>query len=593
MRVSIPSVLSGKAASLKLHCAAGLTLITTALLLMLALTTGCGSTPPLPPTDAQDACPLSAATFAGWFESGSVTLNGAVNPANSLNSLVPNCGFYQWSEQMFLWLNSPAPSAYGGGAHIFDSPAFYDVSPPDASGNRTFLPHTTNMIHAFPLRMAQRGPHRLPVIVDRLGQLREILPSPPGVKAQIRDQSGNVVEIAHARWEQGRLVLLDKEGKTIAARMAGPVQPVERPAAGKKQLTLEEQPTIARKFVIDGIPIFVDPSLAVIDVEQGQAGDDSVLEAQTTANGSLVYYATMVNDVYAYFLTGTKDGAITTTPPNQFPTTATDLTNTINFAMAHGKPNPPFPDPNALAIEVKSSWVEATGLPNLSSYITMTATVPEYTHTSSTTWTQTGQKTIQLAMVGMHVVGSTLGHPEMVWATFEHTGNTPLAPYTYNSTSGPKTVTSPSFSWLFAASGATTGFNNPHMTFVSGTPNTIQAVSPFTISPSDTNRVEPWGIAGSNAGSNTQVISMNNHVLSMLASGDLRANYVMTGATWTPGGTNPTPTNNGVGTNLLANTTMETYAQGSNCFSCHSNFGATPNATTDTSHVFAGLQPLF
>ena len=102
------------------------------------LSTGCVTPPPVP-TDAQDACPLPAATFAGWFQSGSISLDGVVNPANSLLNLTPNCGFYQWSEQMFMWATSPAPPSYGGGAHIFDSPGFFDVSPPDASGNRTFL----------------------------------------------------------------------------------------------------------------------------------------------------------------------------------------------------------------------------------------------------------------------------------------------------------------------------------------------------------------------------------------------------------------------------------------------------------------------
>lgn len=585
-----------------------------AAVLMLAFATGCNQSPPMPPTDAQDACPLSAATFNTWFQSGTVSLNGVVNPANSLNSPQPNCGFYSWSEQMFLWLTSPAPPTYGGGANIFDSPTFFDVSPPDASGNRTFIPHVANQIIPFPLplRFSQRGAHGLPVIIDRSRQFFEVAPPAANAKAMVRDQAGNVVEIAHAKREDGRLVLLDKDGKTISAQISKPgTAPFEqkppteqKPATGKKgagqKKPAAEQkvvnPLLATKFVIDNIPIFLDPSLAVIDVEQGQA-DSNVLEAQTTANGSLVYFATMVNDVYAYFLTGAKDGAITTNPSNQFPTSTTDLNNTINFAMVHGKPNPPFPDPNALAIEIKTAWVEAAGLPNLNTYITMTATIPTYTQNSSILWTQSGQKTVQLALVGIHVVGSTAGHPEMVWATFEHAGNDPIASYSYNSTSGPKTVNPSSFAWLFAASNATGNFNNPHMSFTQGTPNTINAntAGGFTISPSDTNRVEPWGIDGSNAGSNTEVISMNSHVLTMLASGDVRGNYVMTGATWTPGGSNPVPpNNNGVGTNLLANTTMETYQQGAtNCFSCHSNFGAAPNPTTDISHVFPGLKPLF
>jgi len=556
---------------------------------------GCQSAPL--PTDAQDACQLPAATFASWFESGSVSLNGVVNPADSTQNLVPNCGFYAWSEQMFMWLTSPAPSAYGGGAHIFDSPAFYDVSPPDASGNRTFIAHTPGLIRAFPLRAAQRGPHRLPVVIDRSGRLLEFNPPDPKLKPLVRDPSGKLVEIAHVRLENRRFILLDREGKVIQAQHAETVVP-----AAEKRVS---NALMVQKFLIDGIPIFLDPSLAVIDVEQGQAGDSSVLEAQTAANGSLVYYATMVNDVYAYFLTGVKDGAITTTTPGQFPTTLADLNSTIAFATAHGKGSPPFPDPHALAIEVKSSWVVAAGLPNLSSYITMTATIPTYAQANPNLWTPTGQQTVQLALVGMHVVGSTAGHPEMVWATFEHVNNTPAATYSYNSTSGTKQVTqNTSGTWLFAASGSSGPFNIAHMSFTgpSGTPsNTIQAEPTFTISPSDTLRSDPWGIDGSNTFSNTEVISMNDHVLGMMASGDIRGNYIMTGATWTPFGSPPSGLTPGVGTNRLSNTTMETYQQSaSNCFTCHQN-GLNPNGL---SHIFGGthdgpggantgLQPLF
>jgi hypothetical protein len=562
-----------------------LTLMAGAGLVMLLFVAGCPPpTPPPVPTDAQDACPLSAATFAGWFQSGSVSPNGVVNPANSLVNLAPDCGFYAWSEQMFMWLNSPAPTAYGGGTHIFDSPAFFDVSPPDATGNRTFIPHTAGLIRPFPLRAAQRGPHGLSVILTSSKQLLEVRPPDTKLQPLVRDPSGKLVEIAHIRLENGRPILLDRESKVIPAQHTGSVNPVDEQKQTSNLLIVQE-------FIIDRIPIFLDSSLAVIDVEQGQAGDSSVLEAQTAANGSLLYYATMVNDVYAFFLTGVKDGAITTTTPNQFPTTSTDLNNTIAFAMAHGKPNPPFPDPNALAIEIKSSWVLATGLPDLSSYITMTATIPTYDRTNPNLWTPTGQQTAQLAMVGMHVVGSTAGHPEMVWATFEHVGNTPVAMYSYNSSGGTQTVSqSTSGTWVFAANGSGGPFNVAHMFFTGPPSNNIQSSGTFTISPSDTLRSEPWGIDGGNSFSNTEVISMNEHVRGMMGSGDIRGNYTMTGATWTPFGSPPSGATPGVGTNRLTNTTMETYQQGvSNCFTCHQN-GLNPDGL---SHVYGGLKPLF
>lgn len=137
-------------------------------------------------------------------------------------------------------------------------------------------------------------------------------------------------------------------------------------------------------------------------------------------------------------------------------------------------------------------------------------------------------------------------------------------------------------------------FNKQHMSFAS--PD-IVAEPPFTVSPSDTIRWKAWGMpstATNATQSNTEVISMGNSVIGKLASGDIRSNYLMSGATWTIEGAVPTPVTQ-VGTNLLGNTTMETYQQGdstkaqgaSNCFGCHTS------NMTGLSHVFDELQPLF
>src|SRR4051794_21030864 len=91
---------------------------------------------PLPP-DAGSACAtsLTAAEFNSWFDAGFVTLDGLVKPADSvLFPNTPNCSFYKWSEQMFLWLTSPATPEYGGGGLVMNTPVFYDVSLPDADG---------------------------------------------------------------------------------------------------------------------------------------------------------------------------------------------------------------------------------------------------------------------------------------------------------------------------------------------------------------------------------------------------------------------------------------------------------------------------
>jgi hypothetical protein len=550
------------------------------------------------PADAQPTCTVAPATFNGWFQSGTAALNGVVNPANSVTfPNTPNCSFYLWSEQMFLWLTSPAPATYGGGGgRIFDSPTFYDVSTLDASFQRTLIPHKPGLIRFVPVRTAQLGPHRLPIILDKRGRMFEIEPPKlaPSGKQLLLDRSGAHTEIERATLKNGKPVFLDKAGKTIAS-----VRPIIRPELLKANISA----SIAQKFIIDGKPVFLDGAGNVIDTEEGQA-DGGVLESQ---NGSLIYYATMVNDVYAYFLTGVKDGAIT--PGTKFPTSAADLAQVTTFATAHGKT---FPDPEALAIEVKSSWIDVTGLPNASSYITMKATIPTYDKSNASHWVPNGQATRVLALTGMHVVGSTKGHPEMIWATFEHFGNTPNAAYSYNSTTGLKTVAqSTAGTWLFASSGAAAPFNDAHMQN-SLTSADILAISPHTITPSNILRMKPWG-AASNASpnpldanavaSNTEIVSINHSVLSKIPAGDVRVNYFMLGSTWTIGGAAPTtnfgnPGNTGgniVGTSQLSNTTMETYSQGnatfvaggSNCFFCHRN------NTTDVSHVFPELKPLF
>lgn len=570
---------------------------------------GCGpGNPPPPqglPIDAQASCTVSSSTFASWFQSGSPAGNGVVNPANSVTfANVPNCSFYQWSEQMFMWLNSPAPATYGGGGgRIMDSPAFFDVSP-EVNGKRTFLRHTPGVIRAFSLRAAQVGAHGLPIIFDRAGELLEIQAASKTAVLQVRDVNGQLVKVAHARLDADRRpVLLAADGQIINVRPTPKVSQNSDKREGAR---------VVQKFIIDGIPIFIDPSLSVVDVEQGQA-DDGVLQAQ---NGSLIYYATMVNDVYAYFATGVKDGGISPAP-TQFPTSQSDLNRIVTFATAHGET---FPDPNALAIEVKTSWVEASSLPNPGSFITMTATIPTYNTSNPASWTQTGQKTTTLAMVGMHVVGSTSGHPEMIWATFEHLANAPRDEYFYVNTSNQtiKVSRNTAATWLFAANGSNEPFNCEH---AQSNPPNIVAFSPSapcpansTINPSNTIRRKAFGGAtdispnpldSSTAASNTEIISINNSVRGMIPSGDIRANYIMTGATWTIGGASPLPAfdspspgnaGNQVGTSQLANATMETYQQGndnttangrSNCFSCHSS------NTTSVSHVFPPLQPLF
>jgi hypothetical protein len=171
----------------------------------------------------------------------------------------------------------------------------------------------------------------------------------------------------------------------------------------------------------------------------------------------------------------------------------------------------------------------------------------------------------------------------MLWASFEHFGNSPNAAYMFtNSSNSSQTVPQTTAgTWLFCTSNSAGPFNQMHQSAAGAT---INAVAPFSVGPSDVRRDFPFG--SSSASSNAELISINNSVRSQLITGDIRANYFMLGTTWTKGGAAPSGSNE-VGTNQLANTTMETFVPGSNCFMCHKT------NTTNVSHVFNELKALF
>jgi hypothetical protein len=520
-----------------------------------------------------------------------VSLNGAVKPANSVTfPNIPNCTFYKWSEQMFLWLTSPAPPRYGSGGLVMNSPAFFDVSLPDAIGMRHFEPHASGRIRAFNLRTAQKGVLELPIVLEK-GSLRilEVLPpsrSPSG-KQLVLDADGNEVEVGDARIpREGPPVLLDPSGKEIKAprailrsKIERETRPFERRLLGMEQF---DRSSLVDKLVFKDKFVLLDLFGHFVQTEQGQA-DGGVLMAQ---NGSLVYYALTVNNVFALYRT--MQGA-TVPAGTKFPVTQPDLDAVIAFATANGRA--PVIDAEALAIEIKTSWVEAANLVEANKFIQMTAIVPTYDKSNPADWVPNGTKTTTLAMVGMHVVGSTKGHPEMLWATFEHVSNGPSAAYTYTkSPSGTTTIPqNTTGNWVFSASGATTPFNEMHMCtgqLCTVPTDHILAIPPFTISPSNILRTMPWGLNGSQAPQNAEVISLNTTVRSSLDPADIRRNYFHGGTTWTINGQPPSGSNQ-VGTNRLENTTMETFSQGGNCFGCH------VTNTTAVSHVFNETKPLF
>jgi hypothetical protein len=311
-------------------------------------------------------------------------------------------------------------------------------------------------------------------------------------------------------------------------------------------------------------------------------------------DNSLVYYITYVNDVYAQFLkVGKKHPK--RYPNTKFPTTHAELDTIKAFAKSTGET---VKSPNTLAMELKTSWVDLATIPlaKQSDYIKIWAEVPIFNRKSNTTWKNTGRtKKTQLGLVGMHVVGSVKEHPEMIWSTFEHQHNSPNLEYSYMDSAGKTQTNLPDTlsNWLFNSKSTDKVYNKSHMKYEK---ENIIATKNNTISPSNTVRIHAFGNDDSDAEANSKIIAFNNSVRNQL-SGDVRENYIFIGAIWTNDGKLPnTKLTNLRGNKYLANSTMETNAQGTiknpemgtNCFSCHST-SLNPNTAFALSHIYSEI----
>lgn len=277
----------------------------------------------------------------------------------------------------------------------------------------------------------------------------------------------------------------------------------------------------------------------------------------------------------------------------------------------------PFVEPAvdylSMAMEVKASWVPASTLTNPEGFIRHMGYIPVTSEDGDGNLVETGDYDfVELALLGMHVVGSVAGHPEMIWATFEHYSNAPSEAYAYVDANGDtkswNDLDQLGDSFWLLNNGDTSNPNADYAVFHAegskkeggGTwdANTIAKASSDQSEPvtqaSNVMRLSPWGSATGDASAtvNTEVISTNRSVHENfvrfyggkdLAVHDVRTNYLLTGAVWgkVTADSGPVfPTSNDpsmlTGTPEIANMTMETFAQTfegsvntSGCFGCH------------------------
>ena len=257
--------------------------------------------------------------------------------------------------------------------------------------------------------------------------------------------------------------------------------------------------------------------------------------------------------------------------------------------------------PEVLALQVKTTWLDTAGFGDLgldpNKYIRIKGKIPTYDMSDPKKWIRNiasngsnVTKDAELALVGAHVVGSASGNSNMIWATFEHVDNTPVATYAYQHATGRKdfhqsacrqdVAQSTCGGWLFSQrilpGAPPASFNRLYMN-AKNAPN-IEAAPGHNIEPSDTRREHAWGSSVNDPDHNSRVIGINTGSMGMLTDGDVRRNYLLIGASW--GG--------GSGSDQLANTTLETYEQNKNCSECHLG-----NKPDELSHMYRVLAPLF
>ncbi|MCL1126903.1 hypothetical protein [Shewanella surugensis] len=203
---------------------------------------------------------------------------------------------------------------------------------------------------------------------------------------------------------------------------------------------------------------------------------------------------------------------------------------------------------------------------------------------------------VDLALVGMHVVGTTEVHKEFIWATFDHNKNAPDCELVESG----NVPNDPQKPW---------NFYNPECKDCPR--NTFQAGKPTQVC-----RIHPYGesTVAEQAPDNTPNMkqinqSMSDNITSSNGTPNYWANYELTGNVWSKNGNLPATTNFQRGSLASANVSMETYVQDGvatinpafNCMSCHNvatgtqGTGryaiATQQSNAAVSHLFKQVQP--
>lgn len=338
------------------------------------------------------------------------------------------------------------------------------------------------------------------------------------------------------------------------------------------------------------IPVKVPSDVTVVLQDIEQAGSNGILKA----NGAYADADDIATDPTVYYSIHTNETMLTAA--NTFQQGLQNKTipanNTLTFPIG--------------SLELKVSWIDANAIASskLPNYF---VTIANVSKDNGKTFTKK-----KVALLGMHVVGVVINHPEFIWATFEHNDLGPNFDWSKNEANA-------TTEQLLYKKGATSSINGIYWDTVSNAPaEAARAYHLFEFGVPKTTSNDFMKTSQAEPENYDNIKSINASVLAKL--NDVWKNYAYHGSAWintdglspqqqadtivklsqnianaTPGSILRGCTNN-------ANITMETYTQTfgnslqginasnlANCFSCHNSesfSSGNPNSPLYISHLF-------
>lgn len=357
-----------------------------------------------------------------------------------------------------------------------------------------------------------------------------------------------------------------------------------KPEANKKPLFLNKLTQVSDAL----IPVTPQPGASIVLTDTEQAGSNGVLKVNPIYGGTnqiakdfTVYYSIHSNDIMINAAKIYKDS--------------------INSGKLSPNNLKTFP---VGSLELKVSWVDAN---------TISADKQKnffITDASVSVDGKSFQKK-RMALLGMHVVGVVINHPEFIWATFQHNDLGPTYDWKTNQAASQDDK-------LLFAKGTTTGIDGIMWVKNSGPKQPLKAYDLFQFGVPKTSGDQYMKTCQMEPENFDNIKAINECVASKLD--DVWNNYFYNGSIWinTDGMTpqqqaqtvvnlgfnigNATPGSSARGSLNNANITMETYTQTfesdiskinngnlANCFSCHnavSFASGSPKSPLYISHVF-------